>query len=449
LYGIIYFTVQHVRSEIEDEEGMRLPGTRYQEHGWEQVRKLLGQCSLQALARIDPASLQGADTDASLAAYVEAVAPILHAGGSRAHAPGNSYGETTAELALSLVYELQARPADWAALCTAVATESARIGLFWAQPGGEALLRKKFNDLYAVLRDKVDSDHYQVACGRPCSPNRMYAYRMLDTAYHDIARLFESWREHAPQVGAILGRSVEAMPIEVRQLRSIGDCKPEWIMRWSESLEAHTGAPGPLHTRSKRFASLKSNPDKIGAMLREIGEYDALSANRDSDWLQDASAADAWLDDYWRVLNESEQGSTPGPDQILEARQEALDIDLDAELDIEAPMTAPLTSIAPCVSLPPNYLVVAATVEDRASWAARRMAQDSLPVRLAVYLKLLGPFDDCYPSEWCDPATGELPTMGQLALLDSVSLPTLRKRRDAAILRLNEVAGLQEEQRWA
>ncbi len=30
---------------------MRLPGTRYQEHGWEQVRKLLGQCSLQALAR--------------------------------------------------------------------------------------------------------------------------------------------------------------------------------------------------------------------------------------------------------------------------------------------------------------------------------------------------------------------------------------------------------------
>ncbi len=149
------------------------------------------------------------------------------------------------------------------------------------------------------------------------------------------------------------------------------------------------------------------------------------------------------------MLNESEQGSTPGPDQILEARQEALDIDLDAEPDIEAPMTAPLTSIAPCVSLPPNYLVVAATVEDRASWAARRMAQDSLPVRLAVYLKLLGPFDDCYPSEWCDPATGELPTMGQLAQLDGVSLPTLRKRRDAAILRLNEVAGLQEEQRWA
>jgi len=34
---------------IEDEEGMRLPGTRYQEHGWEQVRKLLGACSLLLL----------------------------------------------------------------------------------------------------------------------------------------------------------------------------------------------------------------------------------------------------------------------------------------------------------------------------------------------------------------------------------------------------------------
>ena len=61
------------------------------------------------------------------------------------------------------------------------------------------------------------------------------------------------------------------------------------------------------------------------------------------------------------------------------------------------------------------------------------MAGDSLPVRLAVYLKMLGSQDDSYPAEWLDPATGELPTMQQLAALDQVSLPTLRKRRDAAI----------------
>ena len=430
---------------------MRLPGTRYQEHGWEQVRKLLGQCSLHACARFGPAILLDPDPEQSLGAYVEAVAQALAASGARAEAHGNSYGDTAGELALTLVYELQARPGDWAALCAAVAAEHARIGAFWSQAGGEALLRKKFNDLYAVLRDKVDSDNYQAACGRPCSPNRMYAYRMLDTAYHEVARLFDGWREHAPQVGAILGREVAAMPIEARQLRTIGDCKPEWIMRWSASLELHSGSPGPLHTRSKRFASLKNSLDKIGAMLREIGEYELLSANRDQDRLHDAGEASAWLDDYWRVLAESEQGSTPGPDLILEARQDDVDaIEPEPDADpAEALDVAHLAIVAQQVSLPPNYLILAALGEDRASWAARRMAQDTLPVRLAVYLKLLGPFDDSYPSEWLDPVSGELPTMQQLAGLDGISLPTLRKRRDAAIARLNEMVGMEEERRWA
>lgn len=436
---------------------MRLPGTRYQEHGWEQVRKLLGQCSLLAFGRtapegLDPALLLDADPHASLGPYIDALAQALYAARSRAAAPGNSYGDTCGELALSLVYELQERPADWAALCAAVRSEHARIGAFWTQPGGEALLRKKFNDLYAVLRDKVDSDNYQAACGRACSPNRMYAYRMLDTAYHEIARLFDGWQSHTGQVGAILDREIVAMPIEARQLRAIGDCKPAWIMRWSESLEAHTGAVGPLHTRSKRFASLKNSPDKIGAMLREIGDYEALSANRDADWLHDAGASNAWLDDYWRVLNESEQGATPGPDLILEARQDELDADEPPPADAvptEAGDGARLAALAEQVSLPPGYLSMAAAAEDRASRAARRMASDSLPVRLAVYLKLLGPFDDSYPSEWLDPASGELPTMQQLAGLDGVSLPTLRKRRDAAIAGLHAMAATQEERRWA
>lgn len=436
---------------------MRLPGTRYQEHGWEQVRKLLGQCSLQAFARIDPVRLLAPDAEL-LADYVDAVAQALQAGGGRAAMPGNSYGDTVRELALSLVYELQARPADWSALCTAVAGEHARSQAFWAAPGGDALLRKKFNDLYAVLRDKVDSDNYQAACGRPCSPNRMYAYRMLDTAYGEVARLFGSWREHREQVGAILGRPLDAEPIEARQLRGVLDCRPEWILRWSETLARFGGSPGPLHTRSKRFAALKDNPGKIGAMLREIGEYQALSANGERDWLQDADDAGAWLDDYWRVLGESEAAATPGPDRILEARQDALDG--VGEPEDEAPALAPLPLLdevlAARVSLAPSYLQVAAAAEVRGSWALHMMADDSLPVRLAVYLKLLGPFDDSYPLAWLDPASGELPTMQQLALLDEVSLPTLRKRRDAAIARLEcaaagaaGAAGKKEESRWA
>ena len=427
---------------------MRLPGTRYQEHGWEQVRKLLGQCSLQALARIDPVRLLEPASEELLAEYVDTAAQALY-GSRRGEQPGNSYGDSVLELALSLVYELQARPGDWVALCAAVAGEHARMGAFWAAPGGDALLRKKFNDLFAVLRDKVDSDNYQAACGRPCSPNRMYAYRMLDTAYGEVARLFASWREHRDQVGAILGRTIELQPIETRQLRSVLDCRPEWILRWSESLERFTGAAGPLHTRSKRFASLKDQPDKIGAMLREIGEYEALSSNQDRDWLRDGSDASAWLDDYWRVLGESEAAVTPGPDLVLEARQDELDLAATEAGSDDPPAGAPLLvldeALAERVSLSPRYLQVAAAAQERGSWAARMMEGDSLPVRLAVYLKLLGAFDDSYPLAWLDPATGELPTMQQLALLDGVSLPTLRKRRDSAIARLGAAAGNKEE----
>ena len=76
---------------------------------------------------------------------------------------------------------------------------------------------------------------------------------------------------------------------------------------------------------------------------------------------------------------------------------------------------------------------MARQAQDGASLAARALAGCSMPVRLAVYLKLMGARDDCYPAEWLDPTTGELPTMQQLAVLDAVSLPTLRKRRDGAI----------------
>ncbi|MCB2597452.1 hypothetical protein KQ739_15955, partial [Listeria monocytogenes] len=63
---------------------MRLPGTRYQEHGCEQVRPLLGHCSLQACARSKPATLLDPDPEQSLGAYVDAVAQALDAAGARA-----------------------------------------------------------------------------------------------------------------------------------------------------------------------------------------------------------------------------------------------------------------------------------------------------------------------------------------------------------------------------
>jgi len=430
---------------------MRLPGTRYQEHGWEQVRKLLGLCSLQAFRQIDMHQVLEPERHAALLDdYTDAVAAALRANArsARGEAEGNSYGESVYELSLGLLYELQAQTAYWTAFVAAMASEHARSGDFWRDPAAEGVLRKKVNDMYATLRDKVDADNYIIASGRDCSPNKIYTYRMLDTAYREISGLFVAWEQNAAQVGAILGRPLAGTPIEVRQMKSISACKAEWIIRWSESLEQFVGSPGPLHTRSKRFASLKNSPDKIAALLAEIGDYEELSANMDSteEWQSDAGEAALWLEDYWRVLGESEQaeasGQAPDDDRILSAPEtdEAADV---ADDDIEE--TGPFASDeqlaaeqvrAEDLSLPLRYLEMARSAQEAGSWTVRMLHDESLPIRLAVYQKLLGAADDTYPDDWLDPATGELPTLQQLAALDQISMPTLRKRRNEAIARL-------------
>jgi hypothetical protein len=440
---------------------MRLPGTRYQEHGWEQVRKLLGHCSLQAFQQIEMHRMPDPGHHAPLLdSYTDAVAAALRANArsARAEAEGNSYGESVYELALGLLFELQAQPGFWQAFATAMAAEHARSGAFWLDAAAEGVSRKKVNDMFASLRDKVDADNYIVATGRDCSPNKIYTYRMLDTAYREISGLFAAWEQHAERVGAILGRPLEGSPIEVRQMKSIGGCKAEWIIRWSESQERFAGAPGPLHTKSKRFASLKNSPDKIAAMLAEIGDYEELSANMDRAevWQGEAGEAALWLEDYWRVIGESEaQGGAQDDDRILEApgpdefeagddadgdpEDSAADDAVDAAGLDAAPNEADLAAereVAGSLSLPLRYMELARLAQDAGSWIVRTLHDESLPIRLAVYQKLLGASDDTYPDAWLDPATGELPTLQQLAALDRISMPTLRKRRNEAIDKL-------------
>lgn len=79
---------------------------------------------------------------------------------------------------------------------------------------------------------------------------------------------------------------------------------------------------------------------------------------------------------------------------------------------------------------------LARNAQSAGSRLLRILGAETLPIRLAVYQKLLGAADETYPDAWCDPATGELPTLAQLAALDGISMPTLRKRRDQAIDKL-------------
>ncbi|NGZ83554.1 hypothetical protein [Duganella aceris] len=428
---------------------MRLPGTRYQEHGWEQVRKLLGLCSLQAFRRIEMHQVLDPGQHAPLLdSYTDAVAAALRANArsARAEAEGNSYGESVYELSLGLLFELQAQPAFWQAFAAAVASEHARSGAFWLDAAAEGVMRKKVNDMFATLRDKVDADNYIVATGRDCSPNKIYTYRMLDTAYREISAMFTAWEQHAAQVGAILGRPLAGSPIEVRQMKSISGCRAEWIIRWSETQELFGGSPGPLHTRSKRFASLKNNPDKIAAMLTEIGDYEELSSNMDraDDWQGDAGEAVLWLEDYWRVIGESDVAESGEDDRILaapvpdefEAGEEEADPVAEQGDGADDAQLAAECQRADTLSLPLRYMEMARAAQESGSWTLRMLREESLPIRLAVYHKLLGASDDTYPDAWLDPATGELPTLQQLAALDEISMPTLRKRRNEAIAKL-------------
>lgn len=508
---------------------MRLPGTRYQEHGWERVRKLLGACGLPLFRQIDMRRLlDRAQEQELLDWYAEAMALALDQIGKsgRGQAAGNSYGDTVVELAQSLVCELRALPGFWAGFVQAVCAEYQKNGAFWEQHNADGILRKKINDMFAGLRDKVDADNYQVALGRPCSPNKIYTYRMLDTAYGEIARIFLNWQENRAQVAAILARDIVGMPIEVKRLKSIRDCKAEWVIGWSASLDQFGNGPGPLHTKSKRFSSLKNSPEKIQDLLDEIAEYEALSCNLDAgaDWQRDTDSACEWLHDYWRVLHQSEQadmhsdqdqdqdrnqnrtqgeegdmpdllaafsaldgmagspcaqeGDDPPPDELAFAEQQD-DLDNLRAISDESPDTPPddddigaanllavwqaaglirLDGMDPAadkaqadagdvaragaVSLPPDYIGLAKAAEDVDSLMYRAMQTETLPLRLAVYQKILGAWDESYPEVWLDRDTGELPNMQQLAGLNGISVPTLRKRRDAAIARLQEQARL-------
>jgi hypothetical protein len=501
---------------------MRLPGTRYQEPGWERVRKLLGAVSLTVLQAVQWPRLH---SEPMLDWYCEAMAVALQqtAGSARAQAAGNGYGESALDLAQSLVCELRVLPSFWQAFIQTLPVDLSDNAPSW--------LRKKVNDMYVGLRDRVDADQYQIATGRPCSANKIYTCRMLDTAYHDIVDLLADWQNHVPQLSEILGRELVVQPIETRSVRSAADCDPHWIIRWSAGLHQFGRGVGPLHTQSKRFSSLKNNPETIRRILTEMAEYEAVSQYGIDDWQSDDARFDDWSEDYWRVMNQSEMRESemresemresdsvrygvllPAVDRVFQLGatiDNSDDMNIDEEIsenscfatelssefenssefaleesgkaadteenaDTEARMIAALQAegfldvviadktagkvdvtplsltqqmseaaqaLATGLSLPPDYMMMAGASEDRDSLMYRALQHESLPVRLALYSKQLGAWDESYPEAWLDPNTGELPSMKQLAALDQVSLPTLRKRRDLALQRLMTAGG--------
>jgi hypothetical protein len=137
-YGIIL-----ADTPSRQEEGMRLPGTRYQEPGWEQVRKLLGQCSLACFAlRWAPARSGPPGRAAGPVRRPLAGAARRRSRSARAQAPATAMATACSNWPCCLAYELQARPADWSALRRRRRRTRA-LRPFWRQPGGDACCARR------------------------------------------------------------------------------------------------------------------------------------------------------------------------------------------------------------------------------------------------------------------------------------------------------------------
>ncbi len=196
--------------------------------------------------------------DDALGVYVELLAESLHAASrsARAQAAGNSYGDSVVELALLLVYELAARPGDFDAFRTALPPAACTRRGAAAQEGQRHVRpparQGRRRQLPGRLRTSLQPEPHL------CLPHARYR------VWRDQRACSPAGANTAPRSAPSSGVPLDsALPIEVRQLASIAGCRPEWILRWSETLERFTGSPGPLHTRSKRFDSLKGNADKI------------------------------------------------------------------------------------------------------------------------------------------------------------------------------------------
>ena len=161
--------------------------------------------------------------------------------------------------------------------------------------------------------------------------------------------------------------------------------------------------------------------------------------DRVDDWQGEAGEAALWLEDYWRVTGESERLeaqdgmfdddrilAVPAPDGFeAEEGGDTGPVGDDDGPPIPRPAVlaaeqAAEQATAGALSLPLRYMELARAAQQSGSWMLRVLRDESLPIRLAVYHKLLGAADDTYPDAWLDPATGELPTLQQLAAPSSL-----------------------------
>jgi len=428
---------------------MQLPGTQYHDHAWPSVRRMLAESMLCAGLRVNAGLLLDKDRlpeardelRTALADSLFAREATLRRVGKR-----NAQGDSAFDLATQLVAELEAYHELFL---------TSFHNTLWRElpePDGPDWLRlgKRY---FSDLRGAVDAENYKSATGRTLSVNRLYGFRKVEESAHEVEKLFQQWQTHLPRISAILGRSVDiaAKPIEIAQVKSHHDIKAEWIWNWSATLARFTGTPGPFHGKSKKTNSLKvADIGEIQAELQSTAQVQFVSIET-MDYKTDGAR-----EQFYEALEEiGNQVVETGQDQIQappDDSREVVDWDVDVDVDdeVDTPQDedqdaaqAPLPDDAVCES--PREKEV---VDPRAELLAELLDECDEPLRLAIYLKFLGPRAHAYPPEWLDEKTGKLPSLAKLSRMANTTPYLLEQQVNAKLVQLRiQVANAGSDER--
>ena len=452
---------------------MKLPGAKYQDAGWEHVKKMLGDASLVVWRMAEFEAIADATRNEELfRLYVdcllsELMARIHRGEGARA---GNYHGEGVADLAVDLVlFVNHSRPQALDRRLEIIRKRAQKDGAYWLKKPGD--LRKILQDMYAEERYFADVDPFVAATGTRITANGIARYAAIDGLYTQVSRIFGQWETQKDKVEAILDRVIPdgVAPLEIRRIGRYNDCKGQWILNWDreQGRWKPSRSPGPIH-QGKSFQGLRFKPARIDEILAELQDFEEIATP-----ITGGDDADERFGSLLQRIgrNVDEGDTTPevapaqdaeaqGPDEGDEAADPAgaddpmtgweagLDDGLipedgsDTGADASAEkdhLAAPESGQPDSVSASPGKEDHEEDDEEDAEEAADpRMEATMLclkrheePLQIAIWQEFLP--DTGLPDKYLDPKTGLPPTQAELARRLGVSPPTWRKRVSRAV----------------
>ncbi len=409
---------------------MQLPGTLYHDTTWPVVKRLLLESIQRIGSNLNPQLLKHPESqdearkhfcDSILHDMMQHRVECSRKGGT------NLMGVPAFDLATMLVAELRARPNRY------------RVSLFnplvrcHDSPNWPRLADHLFSD----LRGEVDADNYQQSTGFRTSSNKLYQLRRVEAAAKRIQHLFLQWEANIEQVSAVLGRPIDknVQPIETKQARTMEEVRPAWVLNWSATLAQFSPdrQPGPFHTKSKKMALPKTIAPEVfvGKLLKELATTEEPEVHVSTEeFLAKLAQMGLSVTEYGEDhINEPDEQEETSSEETEDERETLVDPSTEGKLDAPyAPYEGTTRSVEDDGEDDVN--------EDRQVWISNFLSDCDPPMKLAIYREMLGPENECYPEEWLDEDTGQIPGTKKLAEMSGLTAYHFTKQVNAKLVQL-------------